>query len=139
VTQVAPIETIPTPPVAPIAQPEAPFELYKDVPKLTMVSVLLAKNYRPQEDIDPADKTKRLPPVFEIVGYWKDEIKRKNPAGQEIIIQKREFVPDEARPPVQAGTGSDTKLLAGTVVKLRKSEAKYVRDNGIGTIELDDD
>lgn len=125
--------------VNPPMPPNEAFELYKDVPPPTMVSVLLSRNYRPGEDIDPADKTKRLPPVFEVVGYWKDEIKRKDPAGREIIVQKREFVPGEAKPPVQAGTGSDTKLLAGTVVKLRKPEAKYVRDNGIGTIELDDD
>lgn len=108
-------------------------------PAPKMVSVLLSKNYRPREDLDPADKAKCLPPVFEVVGYWKDEIKRKNPAGQEIIVQKREFIPDEAKPPVQAGTGSDTKLLVGTVVKLRKDEAKYVRDHDIGTIEIDDD
>jgi hypothetical protein len=103
------------------------------------MTVKLDRHYRPMEDADPNDQTKRLPPVFEVVGYWKDEIKRKNPAGQEVIIQKREFIKGEAKPPVQAGTGSATKLLAGTVVKLRKSEAKYVRDNAIGTIEIDED
>lgn len=129
-----------TTPATPPAPPSAEaFELYKGVPPAKMVSVLLTRNYRPGEDVDPNDKTKRLPPVFEVVGYWKDEIKRKDPAGREVIIQKREFVPGETKPPVQAGTGSDTKLLAGTVVKLRKAEAKYVRDNAIGTIEIDDD
>lgn len=108
-------------------------------PSPKMVSVLLSRNYRPAEDPDPAKKGEFLPPVFEVVGYWKDEIKRKDPAGREIIVQKREFVPGEAKPPAQAGTGSPNKLLAGTVIKLRKDEAKAVRNAGIGTIEIDDD
>jgi len=95
-----------------------------------MVSVLLSRHYRPAEDPEP---------VFEVLGYWKDEIKRKNPAGQEVIVQKREFIKGESKPPAQAGTGSATKLLAGTLVRLRKDEAKYVRENGIGTIEIDED
>lgn len=108
-------------------------------PQPKMVSVKLTRHYRPMEDIDPADKTRHLPPVFEVVGYWTDEIKRKDPAGREIIVQKREFIAGETKPPVQAGTGSPLKLLSGTVVKVRKEEAKYIRDNGIGTIEIDDD
>jgi hypothetical protein len=132
VTQVAPIET---------TTPAFHLDTNGEVPPPTpaMLTVKLDRHYRPMEDPDPNDKTKRLPPVFEVVGYWKDEIKRKNPAGQEVVIQKREFIKGEAKPPVQAGTGSATKLLAGTVVKLRKSEAKYVRDNAIGTIEIDED
>ena len=137
-TQVAPIET-----TTQVTPPAFHLDTNGETPPPTpaMLTVKLDRHYRPMEDLDPNDKekAKRLPPVFEVVGYWKDEIKRKNPAGQEVIIQKREFIKGEAKPPAQAGTGSATKLLAGTVVKLRKSEAKYVRDNAIGTIEIDED
>lgn len=113
---------------------EAPFHLDTSgatpPPAPKMVSVLLSRHYRPAEDPEP---------VFEILGYWKDEIKRKNPAGQEIVIQKREFIKGESKPPALAGTGSPDKLLAGTLVRMRRDEAKRCRDLGIGTIEIDED
>ena len=113
-TQVAPIETTPATPVLP------------EAPKPPMVTVKLSRNYRPAGD-------------FEIVGHWKDEIKVKNAAGQEVVVQKREFIRDEVAPPKLAGTGFADKLWAGTVLKVAKDEARHIRTHDIGTLEVEDD
>lgn len=112
-TQVAPIDTTPVPP--PVEAPKPP-----------IVTVKLSRNYRPSDD-------------FEVVGHWKDEIKVKNAAGQEVVVQKREFIKEEVAPPKLAGTGFADKLWAGTVIKVTKDEAKYIRAHEIGTVEVDDD
>jgi len=113
--------------------------------KPQMVTVRLARNHRPMERPNPEytpnqkGDGKYLPPVFEVVGYWKDEIKRKKQDGTEVVVQKREFVKDEMAPSTVPGTGFASKLWANTVVRVLKDEAKYIRDNNIGTIEVDDD
>jgi hypothetical protein len=110
---------------------ETPTEIYpeattKAIEAATpMVAIELKKNYRPEG-------------AFEIAGYWQDEIKRKNPMGQEVIVQKREFIPGEAKPALVAGVGFASKIWAGTVVKLPRDEAKAVKQAGIGEYELVD-
>lgn len=95
-------------------------------PAPKMVTIKLTRNYRPGGE-------------FEIVGHWKDEIKVKNAAGQEVVVQKREFIPGETAPPRLAGTGFADKIWAGTVIKVGKDEAKAIRAADIGTVEVDDD
>ena len=95
-------------------------------PPPKMVTIKLTKNYRPGSD-------------YEVVGYWQPEVKVKNAAGQEVVVRKREFIEGEKSPPTLAGTGFDTKLWAGTVIKIGKDEAKLIRQNDIGTVEVDDD
>lgn len=108
-------------------------------PPPPMVTIRLNRNYRPRGE-------------YEVLGYWQKEIKVKSPAGIETIVQKREFVQkkdeDEgsktfgkikSAPAVLAGTGFDSKLWADTVIKVPKDEARHIRSNEIGTLEIDDD
>ena len=124
----------------PAVTPDPSYELYANVPKPKMVSVRLLRNYRPEEkrDPDPANKTGFLPPMFEVVGHWTDEVKRKMPDGQVRVITPSEFIEGEVKPPIQPGTGSANKLLAGTIIRVSTDEAKIMRKNGIGEIEIDD-
>lgn len=128
-TQVAPIEATPMPP-----------PVIEDVPKPKMVRVKLLRHYRPAEALDPTDpkKQKRLPPVFEIVGHMKDAVFVKNKLGKDEEISPAEFIEGEPAPSPKAGVGFADKLWAGTVVRLTADEAKYVKANGIGEIEIDD-
>ena len=124
----------PQPDVAPIvAPPVAPA-----APK--MVRVKLLRNYRPQEQLDPADpqKKRRLGPVFEIVGHTRPAVVVRNVLGKEEILEPEKFIDAEAAPSPKAGVGFADKLWAGTVVRFTAEEARYIRANGIGEIEIDD-
>jgi hypothetical protein len=118
VTQVAPIDTTP--------------------PK--MVRVKLLRNYRPQEALDPTDtaKKRRLPPVFDIVGHWKPAIIVRNKLGKEEEMEPAKFIEGEPAPSSKAGVGYADKLWAGTIARFTTDEARYIRANGIGEIEIDD-
>lgn len=109
-------------------------------PPPKMARVKLLRNYRPQEALDPNDPTKktRLPPVFEIVGHWKDAVIVKNKLGKEEELEPAKFVEGEPAPSSKAGVGFPDKLWAGTIARFTTTEAKYIKDNGIGEIEIDD-
>jgi hypothetical protein len=111
-----------------------------EAPKAKMVTVKLLRNYRPMERLDPSDpkKKSRLPPEFEVVGYWKPAVIVRNNLGKEETLTPAEFIQGENAPPPQAGVGFADKLWAGTVVRFLTDEAKYIRANGIGEIEIDD-
>jgi len=115
-----------SPPVAPAA------------PK--MVRAKLLRNYRPQEALDPTDpaKKRRLAPVFEIVGHLKPAVVVRNVLGKEEILEPEKFIDDEAAPSPKAGVGFADKIWAGTIVRFTAEEARYIRANGIGEIEIDD-
>ena len=138
-TQVAPIVT---PPAAPPAPPD--FHLDTNGPKapppLKMVRVKLLRNYRPQEQLDPTDpkKQRRLDPVFEIVGHWKPAVVVRNKLGKEETLSPEVFIEDEPAPSPKSGVGYADKLWAGTIARFATEEAKYIRANGIGEIEIDD-
>lgn len=93
-------------------------------PDEDLVSIKLDKNYRPMG-------------YYEVAGWHKDEIKRKNAAGNEVVVERAEFIEGERKPPVVAGTGFPNKVWAGTVLRVPKSEVAHIRKNGIGSIELD--
>ena len=130
-TQVAPIETEIFP-AATVAALEA------NKPK--MVRVKLLRNYRPQEALDPTDpkKQRRLDPVFEIVGHTKPAVYVRNKLGKDEEISPAVFIEGEPAPAPKAGVGYMDKIWAGTIVRLSVDEAKYVRANGIGEIDIDD-
>jgi hypothetical protein len=109
-------------------------------PKPKMVRVKLLRNYRPQEQIDPTDpkKLRRLDPVFEIVGHWKPAVIVRNKLGKEETLSPEVFVEDEPAPSPKAGVGYVDKIWAGTIVRFTADEARYIRANGIGEIEIDD-
>lgn len=76
-----------------------------------MFPVLLNKNYVPRGK-------------YEIVGYLKEAVKRKNAAGQMIVVEPEEFVEGEMKPAPHPGVGFKDKVWAGTHIKLPIDEAK---------------
>lgn len=92
-------------------------------PAAKMVTVKLLKNYRP---INP----------FETVGYTREAILKKNAAGMMETVRPEEFIEGELPPAVQVGTGFETKLWSGAVIKLPADEAKSMRKAGIAEYEV---
>lgn len=73
--------------------------------------ILLTKNYAPTCN-------------YEIVGYLKEAVKRKNAAGTWKIVEPEEFVKGEMKPHSSPGVGFPNKIWAGTTIKLPIDEAK---------------
>jgi hypothetical protein len=99
-------------------------EVMPPKPDEELVTIKLDKNYRPAG-------------YFEVAGWHKEEVKRKNAAGREVVVEAAEFIAGERKPPVVAGTGFANKVWAGTVLRVPKSEVATIRKHGIGSIELD--
>lgn len=89
-----------------------------------MFPVLLTKNYVPKGE-------------YEVVGYLKEAIKRKDAAGNWRIIEPEEFIAGEMKPHQSPGVGFgpmlmkdgtmvNAKIWAGTQIKVPLDEAKYV-------------
>lgn len=78
-----------------------------------LVPVILTKNYAPSGK-------------FEIVGYLKEAVKRKDAAGNWKIIEKEEFIEGEMKPHPSPGVGYPGKVWAGTHIRLPVDEAKTV-------------
>jgi hypothetical protein len=121
---------------APIETPAEMPQLYAAVPAPKMVTVKLERNYVPLGELDAEGKPTGVPNHV-VTGYWQDEIKRKNPMGQEVIIQPLAFIENQPKPPPQPGVGQADKLWAGTVVKLPVEEAKTLRAKGNASVEID--
>lgn len=78
-----------------------------------MFPVILTKNYVPRGD-------------YEIVGYLKEAVKRKNAAGQWVVYEKEEFVEGQMKPHPSPGVGFPNKIWAGTQIRLPVEEAKSI-------------
>ena len=87
-----------------------------------MFPVVLSKNYVPKGD-------------YEIVGYLKEAVKRKDAAGTWRVVEPEEFIKGEMRPHQTPGVGygeyidakgnkTNAKIWAGTHIKLPIDEAK---------------
>lgn len=76
-----------------------------------MFPVMLNKNYAPKGD-------------YEIIGYWKPEVKKKAAAGGWIIEEPEKFIKGEMKPHPNPGVGFPNKIWAGTHIKLPVDEAK---------------
>jgi hypothetical protein len=93
--------------------------------KPKLVTILLKRHYRPMGE-------------YESGGHWTEEQKRKNPAGVVEVVKPSEFVAEEAKPSPMAGVVPHSlKLWAGTVVRLPIDEARFVRQQGIGEVEIE--
>jgi hypothetical protein len=94
--------------------------------KPKMVPVLLSRHYRPRGE-------------HEIAGHWTQQVEKKNVlTGKMEVVKPSEFIANEPAPPPMAGVGtSSPKLWAGTLVRLPAEEAKTVRREGIGTVEIE--
>lgn len=75
--------------------------------------VVLSKNYAPSGQ-------------YEIVGYLKDAVKRKDAAGNWKIVEPEEFIKGEMKPHPSPGVGYNGKIWAGTHIGLPVEEAKTV-------------
>lgn len=78
-----------------------------------MFPVLLIRNYVPRGE-------------YEIVGYLKEAVKRKDAGGTWRVVEPEEFVEGEMKPHQTPGVGFADKIWAGTQVKLPLDEAKQV-------------
>jgi hypothetical protein len=87
----------------------------------------------------PVTLTKNYVPMgqYEIVGYLKEAVKRKDAAGNWRIIEPEEFIKGEMKPHNSPGVGYgamemkdktmvNAKIWAGTQIKVPVDEAKYV-------------
>lgn len=75
--------------------------------------VRLVKNYAPRD-------------TYEIVGYLKEAVKRKDAAGNWKTIEREEFIEGEMKPHSSPGVGYAGKIWAGTTIRLPVDEAKNV-------------
>lgn len=82
-------------------------------PPIKLFPVLLSKNYCPISE-------------YEIVGYTKEAVKRKDAAGNWRVIEPEEFIPGVMKPHPSPGVGFPNKIWAGTQIKLPIDEAKNV-------------
>lgn len=89
-----------------------------------MFSVKLARHYVPIG-------------YYEVVGWDRPKIEKKGAAGQVVVIQEAAFIEGEKAPPAIAGTGYESKVWAGTTIRLPEEEAKNVVKAGIATREFD--
>lgn len=105
--------------------PNVKIEEAPEAVAVKMVPMKLDRHYRPYG-------------AFEIVGYHKPEVKKKNSAGIEFVAEPSEFISGEKAPPPFPGVGFDSKVWAGTVIRLPEDEAKVIRKAGIGSLEFED-
>lgn len=89
-----------------------------------MIAMKLERNYQPSG-------------AFELVGYHKPEVKRKDAAGREIVVSPEEFIEGEMAPPPYPGVGFDGKVWASTVIRLPEEEARRVQKQKIGIRDFD--
>lgn len=82
-------------------------------PDTKMFPVLLIKNYVPRGE-------------YEIVGYLKEAVKRKDAAGNWRIVEREEFIKGEMKPHQSPGVGYAGKIWAGTHIRLPVDEAKHL-------------
>ena len=93
-------------------------------PDTKMFPVLLIKNYVPRGE-------------YEIVGYLKEAVKRKDAAGNWRTVEREEFIKGEMKPHQSPGVGygehidnagkkTNAKIWAGTQIRLPVDEAKQV-------------
>lgn len=100
--------------------------------KPKMVRMTLLKNYCPAGEV-------------EVLGWNKQPVLRKRPDGKIVEVEPGGFISEAGEngkilpaPPKLAGTGFADKLLAGTVIRVSTAEAKTMRANGIGEVDVDD-
>lgn len=80
--------------------------------------VVLNKNYVPRG-------------TYEVMGYDKPEVTRKDAAGRVIVVEPQEFIKGEMKPATYPGVGFEGKIWAGTYLKLPIEEAKNLIDSKV--------
>ncbi len=102
----------------------------KEIPNMAseptkLFPVVLQKNHCPQSE-------------YEIVGYLKEAVKRKDAAGTWRVVEPEEFIAGEMKPHTSPGVGFgeytdkatgkkfNPKIWAGTTIKVPVDEAKFL-------------
>lgn len=75
--------------------------------------------------------------AYEVVGYLKPALTRKNAAGELIVVEPEKFIPGEQAPPPFPGV-VNAKVWASTTIKLAEDEAKNISRLGIAKRDFDD-
>jgi len=88
-------------------------------------SVRLLKNYHPCG-------------VFDVVGWHRPKLERKDAAGNMVVVQKAEFIKGEMAPAPYPGVGFPNKIWAGTVIRVPEAEARTMQKGRIGELDFDD-
>lgn len=107
-----------------MASNEIPQVPAASIEKQKLFPVILVKNYVPRDQ-------------YEIVGYLKEAVKRKDAAGNWRVVEPEEFVDGIMKPHDSPGVGFgamemkdgsivNAKIWAGTTIKLPVEEAKSV-------------
>lgn len=79
-----------------------------------LVKMQLVRNYVPRGP-------------FTVIGYDRPEIKAKDAAGREHIVQTAAFIDGEMCPPLHPGVGFVGKVWASTVIEVPEDEARDMR------------
>lgn len=89
-------------------------------PAEKMFPVVLNKNYAPSGR-------------YEIVGWLKPKVERKDSTGRMLTIEPEKFMEGEMHPAPYPGTGFPNKIWAGTTIRLPLEEAKAIVGKKIAT------
>jgi hypothetical protein len=106
-------------------KPTLPVHVMPPKPDEKLVEMKLERNYAPRG-------------YYEIVGYHKDAIFKKFPDGTTREVEPASFISGEKKPAAFAGVNHANKLWAGQVAAFPEREAKQIRRDKIGNVELAD-
>ena len=110
----------------------------KEIPDMASESTTVAAPAAEKPKLFPVVLSKNYCPIgeYEIIGYLRPEIRQKDAAGVDRIIQTEQFIEGEMKPHVSPGVGFgamkdekngltvNPKIWAGTHVRLPLDEAK---------------
>lgn len=115
--------------------PKGVYERNKEIPTMASEPVKASESVK----MFPVTLNKNYVPMgtYEIVGYLKEAVKRKDAAGNWKIVEPEEFIKGEMKPHQSPGVGYgamqmkdgtmvNAKIWAGTQIKVPVDEAKYV-------------
>src|SRR5687767_12198449 len=81
-----------------------------------------------EQALFPVVLNKNYAPVghYEVIGYMRPKVERKDAAGKMITVEPELFIEGEMRPPIYPGTGFPNKIWSGTHIRLPVDEAKAI-------------
>jgi hypothetical protein len=103
---------------------EAP-EPVASEPAIKMVAMKLLRHYRPVG-------------AYEVVGYLKTAIERKQSDGTVKVIEPEEYIPGQQAPAPFPGVVSTGKVWANTTILVPEDEGKTMRRLGIAERDFED-
>lgn len=103
-------------------------------------SPVIETEIKPEEWLATVKLLRHYRPVsrFEIIGHHTKAVMRKNAAGELYEAEPSVFVSGQKAPPPFPGVGFDSKIWAGTLIRLPMDEAKQICRSGIAEREFED-